>query len=134
MDNYRDRVYAELDDLDQRIERLNAFLIENGTTMNKEERALLMVQEAAMNTYLECLVQRIAMFDRKKYMSFEEIREFYAKGKRVARAAWMEGYAMFRFLGVLVVWNEKIKNNLSGLTLVTEEDMKANDWYVVEDK
>lgn len=60
MDDFKQRLLDEKDQLEERLNKLDAFLeSEKVKAIDDTQRALLKVQATAMNTYLQCLSERI---------------------------------------------------------------------------
>lgn len=66
MSTFIDRLLTEKKELDEKIEKLNAFIgSDNFATIDETQKCLLPVQAKAMSTYGECLGIRIADLRRK---------------------------------------------------------------------
>ena len=60
MSDYFDRLIDERNELEKKLDKLDDFLVSKESyNVEPEQLALLKVQATAMNTYLQCLVQRI---------------------------------------------------------------------------
>ena len=60
MSDFKTRLVEEQAQLEEKLDRLDAFLVsENVTKVADTQQALLRVQATAMNTYLQCLKERI---------------------------------------------------------------------------
>ena len=60
MSDFKTRLEAEKVELEEKLDKLDAFLVsEKVKDVNDVQKALLQVQATAMNTYLQCLKERI---------------------------------------------------------------------------
>lgn len=60
MSNFKERLVIEQEELSNRLDKLNDFLLsEKVNNIDDVQLALLQVQATAMNTYLQCLNERI---------------------------------------------------------------------------
>ena len=60
MSNFKERLVIEQEELSNRLDKLNDFLLsEKVNNIDDVQLALLQVQATAMNTYLQCLKERI---------------------------------------------------------------------------
>ena len=60
MSDFKTRLETEKVELEEKLDKLDAFLVsENVNKVADTQQALLRVQAAAMNTYLQCLKERI---------------------------------------------------------------------------
>lgn len=58
--NFKTRLYEELEQLEERLDRLNKFLgSEDFNEIEEVQQELLKVQANAMLTYIQCLLSRI---------------------------------------------------------------------------
>lgn len=58
---YRENMQAEKDELEGRLERLNAFnASEEANEIDQVQRSISIIQAGAMYTYLECLKEALA--------------------------------------------------------------------------
>jgi len=60
MDSFKIRLLEEQAQLEEKLDKLDAFLMsEKVDNIDDVQKALLKVQSTAMNTYLQCLQERI---------------------------------------------------------------------------
>lgn len=60
MSDFKTRLETEKVELEEKLDKLDAFLVsENVNKVADTQQALLRVQATAMNTYLQCLKERI---------------------------------------------------------------------------
>jgi hypothetical protein len=60
MNDFKTRLENEKFELDERLDKLDAFLVSDKIKeVDDVQKALLQVQAVAMNTYLQCLKERI---------------------------------------------------------------------------
>jgi hypothetical protein len=60
MSDFKDRLQAEKEQLDDRLQKLNGFIgTENFNKIKKDQQTLLNIQSSAMETYLKCLNERL---------------------------------------------------------------------------
>ena len=60
MGDFKDRLIAEKSELEERLNKLDSFLLsEKLSAVEDVQKALLRVQATAMNSYLQCLKERI---------------------------------------------------------------------------
>ena len=60
MSDFKTRLVEEQAQLEEKLDKLDAFLMsENSSKIEDVQKALLQVQATAMNTYLQCLKERI---------------------------------------------------------------------------
>lgn len=60
MSDFKTRLETEKVELEEKLDKLDAFLVsEKVNSVDDVQKALLQVQAAAMNTYLQCLKERI---------------------------------------------------------------------------
>ena len=60
MNDFKIRLIDEKEQLEEKLDKLDAFLMsEKVDTIDDTQKALLFVQATAMNTYLQCLIERI---------------------------------------------------------------------------
>lgn len=60
MEIFKERLVAEAAQLEERLDKLDSFLVSDKIgTIADTQKALLQVQAAAMNTYLQCLKERL---------------------------------------------------------------------------
>lgn len=60
MNDFKTRLETEKTELEERLSRLDSFLIsEKVKSIDDVQKALLQVQATAMNTYLQCLKERL---------------------------------------------------------------------------
>ena len=60
MSDFKTRLETEKVELEEKLDKLNAFLVsEKVNSVDDVQQALLQVQATAMNTYLQCLKERI---------------------------------------------------------------------------
>lgn len=60
MDDFKTRLTTEKSELEERLNKLDVFLqSEKVNGIDDVQKALLFVQSTAMNTYLQCLKERI---------------------------------------------------------------------------
>jgi len=60
MANFKERLQEEKAQLEERLNKLDAFLqSEKVKEIDDVQKALLQVQATAMNTYLQCLLERL---------------------------------------------------------------------------
>lgn len=60
MSDFKTRLVEEQAQLEEKLDKLDAFLVsENVNKVADTQQALLRVQATAMNTYLQCLKERI---------------------------------------------------------------------------
>ena len=60
MSNFKTRLETERTQLEEKINKLDAFIVSEGfKAIDDVQKALLQVQATAMNTYLQCLKERI---------------------------------------------------------------------------
>lgn len=63
MDKYKENIQKEKDELEGRLERLNAFnASEEAQNIDPVQRSISIIQAGAMYTYLECLKESLARF------------------------------------------------------------------------
>ncbi len=60
MSNFKTRLIEEKTQLEEKLDKLDAFLLsEKVQEIDDVQKALLQVQATAMNTYLQCLKERL---------------------------------------------------------------------------
>ena len=60
MSDFKTRLKIEKEELEEKLDKLNAFLVsEKVNNVDDVQKALLHVQASAMNTYLQCIKERI---------------------------------------------------------------------------
>ena len=60
MSDFKTRLETEKVELEEKLDKLDAFLVsEKVNSVDDVQKALLQVQATAMNTYLQCLKERI---------------------------------------------------------------------------
>jgi len=60
MSDFKTRLVTEKSELEEKLNKLDAFLMsEKVNSVDDVQKALLQVQATAMNTYLQCLKERI---------------------------------------------------------------------------
>jgi hypothetical protein len=60
MSDFKTRLKTEKSELEEKLNKLDAFLMsEKVNSVDDVQKALLQVQATAMNTYLQCLKERI---------------------------------------------------------------------------
>lgn len=60
MSDFKTRLETEKSELEEKLNKLDAFLMsEKVSSIEDVQKALLQVQSTAMNTYLQCLKERI---------------------------------------------------------------------------
>lgn len=60
MNDFKTRLIEEQTQLEEKLNKLDAFLVsEKVNSIDDVQKALLQVQATAMNTYLQCLKERI---------------------------------------------------------------------------
>lgn len=60
MSDFRSRLLDERIDLEEKLDKLDAFLVSDAAEeIDEIQNALLHVQATAMNTYLQCLKERL---------------------------------------------------------------------------
>ena len=60
MSTFLERLKTEATELEEKLDKLDSFLdSEKSNDIDDVQKALLSVQATAMNTYLQCLMQRI---------------------------------------------------------------------------
>lgn len=57
--NFKIRLNNEKEELDKKLDKLNAFIILGMNDIDDVQKALLKVQASAMKTYSQCLEERI---------------------------------------------------------------------------
>ena len=62
MTDWQERVVAEKDELAEKIDKLDVFLVGRGASLGEDELSLLQDQRTAMGHYLHALEARIATF------------------------------------------------------------------------
>lgn len=61
MNDFRTRLESEQTELEEKLNKLDAFLVsEKANSVNDVQKALLHVQATAMNTYNQCLKERLS--------------------------------------------------------------------------
>lgn len=67
MSDFFTRLLEERNQLEEKLDKLDEFLMhKEADNLEPEDLSLLKVQATAMNTYLQCLVQRIEAIRRKR--------------------------------------------------------------------
>lgn len=60
MDDFKSRLVLEAAELEDKFDKLSSFLMsEKVSTVSDVQKALLNIQASAMNTYLQCLKERL---------------------------------------------------------------------------
>ena len=60
MSDFKTRLIEEKEQLEEKLNKLDAFIVsENFNKVDDVQKALLQVQATSMNTYLQCLKERI---------------------------------------------------------------------------
>lgn len=61
MDAFKDRLVLEHNDLEEKLNKLDDFLLsEKVVSLEPVQRTLLLIQATSMNTYLTCLKERLS--------------------------------------------------------------------------
>lgn len=62
MDGFKERLESEITELNEKLDKLNAFnQSEKVNNIHPVQKALLLIQAGAMYTYLTCLEERLKM-------------------------------------------------------------------------
>lgn len=68
MNSFKDRLLVEISELSEKFNKLEAFILENGSvyqSLSNEDKGLLVIQKNAMLTYLSVLNVRINKLNLK---------------------------------------------------------------------
>lgn len=56
---FKEKLQLEVEELETKLEKLDNFLMDDNNVVEDMQKALLQVQATAMNTYLQCLKERL---------------------------------------------------------------------------
>lgn len=63
MDTYIDRLYQEREELQEKINKLEEFLLGDTSSVSSIQASIMDIQRSAMKTYYDCVAARIAWIE-----------------------------------------------------------------------